>query len=166
MPNDTAEVTVRPVRAGDEPFVVALGERAFAVYSHDARATMRGMLVDESTLTAVAEIEGMRVGFVILGITRLGRAFGPWSRPAVGRVEAIAVHPDRQRRGVATRLLEWAESQGRACGACVLSLNTATTNHAARRLFTEFGFATLARAGRIYAGGRSAVAMSKPLLDE
>lgn len=108
MGERTAEVTIRPTRAGDEPFVVALGERAFAIYSFDARSTMRSILSDEMAHAAIAEIDGARVGFVIARVERY-RPFGPWQRPSIVRVDAIAVHPDWQKRGVGARLMGWVD---------------------------------------------------------
>jgi ribosomal protein S18 acetylase RimI-like enzyme len=150
MGERTAEVTIRPTRAGDEPFVVALGERAFAIYSFDARTTMRSILSDDAAHAAIAEIDGARVGFVVARLER-HKAFGPWQRPSIVRVDAIAVHPDWQKRGVGARR------------ACAITLNTAVTNAAARALFASSGFVVLARIGAIYARGRRAVAMIKPL---
>ncbi len=162
MGERTAEVTIRPTRAGDEPFVVALGERAFAMYSFDARSTMRSILSDETAHAAIAEIDGARVGFVVARVERY-RPFGPWQRPSIVRVDAIAVHPDWHKRGVGSRLMAWVDEIAAARRACAISLNTAVTNAAARALFASSGFSVLARIGAIYARGRRAISMIKPL---
>ena len=164
MPDTAAEITIRKACAADAAFVVALGARAFAIYAHDARASTRGMLAHRATEAGVAEVDGVPIGFVLVDVTALGRPFGPWARPAIARIDAIAVDSAWRTRGVGRKLLVWAEANARARGACVLSLNTATQNAPARRLFRAYGFEPLARIGRIYAGGRAAVAMSKPLL--
>jgi ribosomal protein S18 acetylase RimI-like enzyme len=162
MGEPIAEVTIRPTRTGDEPFVIALGERAFAIYSADSRGTMRAMLSDETAEAAIAEIDGAQVGFVVVSVDR-HHAFGPWARPTIVRVDAIAVHPDWQERGVGAHLMQWVDTFAEARGACAISLNTAATNAPAKALFTASGYQVLVRLGAFYARGRRAIAMIKPL---
>jgi ribosomal protein S18 acetylase RimI-like enzyme len=102
-------------------------------------------------------------GFFVVALERLGRAFGPWARPAVARLNAIGVQPDLQGRGVGRFLLERAEGLARAEGAVSLTLMTADTNTRARRLFASAGFHQLIVIERAYARGQRGIVMTKAL---
>lgn len=147
----------------DDAFICSLGERAFAAYSRNPRASMRFMLAESGSEAGVAELSHTQVGFAIVGFERLARDFGPWRRPLLARLNAIAVKPDVQDQGVGRRLLAWAEELARARAAVSLTLNTAKTNLRARRLFESAGFLPAVELKDIYTGGQSAVAMFKPL---
>jgi ribosomal protein S18 acetylase RimI-like enzyme len=59
--------------------------------------------------------------------------------------------------------LAWAEEIARAQGAVSLTLTTAETNVAARRLFEHAGFLPVTRLFETYAGGQAGVAMFKAI---
>lgn len=164
MRERTAQIIIRPFRRGaDDTFVHDLGERAFAPYSLASRASMTSMLAERGAEAAVAEIGRTRVGFAIVALTRLPRELGPWRRPGVARLNAIAVRPGSQGRGVARGLLAWAEEVAREDGAVTMTLTTAETNARARRLFELAGFLPAAKLLDTYMGGQSGIAMFKPL---
>ncbi len=160
-----ADLAVRRLRAGDEDFVHDLASRVFSAYSRDPRRAIRSILADGWTETLIAELEPLRVGFVVLQYEQLARDFGPWVKPMAARVNAIAVRPDVQGRRVGRRLLESAEEVARARSARSLSLATGEGNFRARRLFEARSFTPLARIERYYAGGQAAVLMYKALVD-
>jgi len=164
MHHRIADLTVRPSRADDHAFVRALASGAFAAYSRDPSGTMSSILGEPGTETLLAELGSVRAGFVVLRYERLARDMGPWKRPTVARINAIAVAPDVRRLGVARSLLAHAEDAARARSARSLSLATAEKNIRARRVFEAAGFFPLARFERYYAGGQAAVWMCKPLL--
>jgi len=167
MRQDTAELRVRPHRADDAPFLESLSERVFSVYSrHPAHVTaMASMSDDAHVITLVGELGRTRVGFVVVRFEQLARDFGPWSRPVLARLDAIAVRPDAQGRGIGRALLASAEEAARARSARTLSLMTAEANAPARALFESAGFFGLLRIERAYERGQRAVTMMKPLLD-
>ncbi len=151
------------MRPSDEAFVFGLSQQVFAVYSIQPIRAMASMLADPDAAALVAELNGERAGFFVLSLDALGRPFGPWARPLIARLDAIAVDPDAQGRVVGRFLLEQAEALARARGAVVMSLMTAEKNHPARRLFASAGFLELVRIPVAYARGQTGVAMNKPL---
>jgi ribosomal protein S18 acetylase RimI-like enzyme len=165
MPARILDLTLRPWRAEDASFVVALAGSAFAAYSGDPSGTMLSILGEPGTEVFVAELGSLHAGFVVLRYERLGRDFGPLSRPWVARINAIAVSPEARRRGIGRALLARAEEAARARGARSLSLATGEANGRARRLFEATGFFPLARFERYYAGGQAAVWMLKALVE-
>ena len=165
MPRNLANITMRPSVDGDEGFVNELGSVAFSAYSYDPRRAMRSILAEHGTETLVAEVDSVRVGFVVLQYERLARDFGPWVRPTAARLNAIAVCPHAHGRGVGRRLLESAEMVARRRPALSLSLATGERNTRARRLFVGAGFVQLARVDGYYAGGQTAILMHRALID-
>lgn len=164
MPDRIADLTIRPSRADDVDFVRTLASRAFAAYARDPARGVLSTRDEAGTEALIAELGSLRVGFVVLRHERLSRDFGPWTRPAVARIDAIAVRHDAQGRGIGRSLLDRAEVAARAQGARALSLATAEKNVQARRLFDATGFFTLLRVERYYAGGQAAVLMHKALI--
>ena len=165
MPDPRATVAIRPASPGDEEFLRELGSLVFAAYAHDPRRAMRSILAERGSETLVAEIDSLRVGFIVLQYEQLARDFGPWVRPTAARVNAIAVWPYAQGRGVGRRLLESAEEAARARSSRSLSLATGEKNTRARRLFGRGGFVQFARLEHYYAGGQAAVLMHRTLID-
>ncbi len=165
MPEKLANITIRPSAPGDEEFVQELATRAFSAYSRDPQRAIRSILAEPNTETLVAELDALRVGFVVLQYEQLAMDFGPWVRPTAARLNAIAVRPDAHGRGVGRRLLESAEEAARGRPALSLTLATGERNARARRLFVGGGFVQLARVERYYAGGQTAILMHRTLID-
>lgn len=164
MRETTADLTVRSRRATDDDFIVELAGRVFAPYSSDARASMIRMLAARTAEVAVAELGKARAGFVIVSFERMSADFGRWSRPLLAHLDAIAVVPEVGRRGIGRVLLDRAEADARDRAAVSLSLITAETNAAARRLFEAAGFLSTVRLPDAYARRQAAIAMFKLLL--
>jgi ribosomal protein S18 acetylase RimI-like enzyme len=165
MPENLANITIRASVRGDEEFVHDLASRVFSAYSRDPRRAIRSILAERKTEALVAEIDSLRVGFVVLQYEELARDFGPWSKPTAARLDAIAVCPRVHGRGVGRRLLERAEEAARRRSCLSLSLATGEGNIRARRLFEGGGFVQLARVERYYARGQAAILMHRTLID-
>jgi ribosomal protein S18 acetylase RimI-like enzyme len=163
MAGRTAALTVRPKRTSDDEFILALSERVFAVYSTVPSASMSAMLTQRGAEVAIAEVGRTKIGFVVVSFERLRRDFGPWTRPVIARLDAIAVRPDAQGRGVGRVLLAHVEEIARAADAVTISLRTAETNLRARHLFESSGFMTLLELEDMYKDHQRAFAMMKPL---
>jgi ribosomal protein S18 acetylase RimI-like enzyme len=163
MTETLADLILRPMLAGDDTFVRALSRRAFATYSRNPARLVASMLEEHGAETVIAELGGTPVGFAVLGFEELARDFGPWKRPVVARLNAIAVQPSAHGRGIGRRLLARVEEMARARGAVSITLNTAVTNRRALRLFEPAGFLGVVTLPNNYARGQSAVAMFKPL---
>src|SRR3954454_2224779 len=102
----------------------------------------------------VLEADGLARRFVALTLPRLP----PWRWPGTLRhlraagtlaprppgtafyVDALAVHPDWRRRGVARRLLADAEARAAGLGLRALALDTGLANAPARALYSAYGF--------------------------
>jgi ribosomal protein S18 acetylase RimI-like enzyme len=165
MPEHLANFTIRPSDRGDEAFLHELATLAFSAYSRDPRRAIRSILAERTAEALVAEFDSLRVGFVVIQYEQLAGDFGPWVRPTAARLNAIAVSPQAQGRGIGRRLLERAEEAARGRPSLSLTLATGEKNTRARRLFTTAGFVPLARLDGYYAGGQSAVLMHRSLID-
>ena len=71
----------------------------------------------------------------------------------------LAVHPDRQRRGVGRALLGAALASAASSGARSMFLEVAETNAPACRLYAAAGFTEVGRRPRYYRGGRDALVL-------
>ena len=156
-------VTVRPRRPEDDEFIRALARSAFSRYSQAPGRFVMRMIDEPPTHALVAETEGLLRGFAVVSFTALGRAFGPWTHPVVASLDAIAVHPDAQHRGIGRALLAAVESVGRKSKAVSVSLRTAAGNTRAQVLFLAAGYQVMAEIPRYYRGRQSALAMTKLL---
>lgn len=163
MGGTIAELALRPRQKDDDAFLDTLSARVFAAYSTNPRVVTRSIVDEEGAETVIAEMGRTRVGFVVVRFEALARDFGPWTKPVLGRIDAIAVRPDAQGRGIGRALLDRVEEMAHARSARSLSLMTAETNLRARRLFEAQGFRRFFRIERAYINEQRAVAMIKSL---
>lgn len=159
-------VTVRPHEPSDSTFLRSLGGRAFAPYSRHPAGEVLRMVRSDGAETQIAEIGGGAAGFCVVRFERLRRRMGPWRRPVVAHLEAIAVEPAARRRGVGRHLLEAARRVAREHNAISMFLMTADENRTARRLFEAGGFQTVAQVPVAYAPGQPARMMMTVLLED
>lgn len=161
--------TIRPARADDAEFLIALSKRVFRQYLSNAAGVMLRMIRNPACEIAVAEgltrTNGpeLRLGFVVVNIKTLDRPFGPWPRPSVAHLDAIAVRPNVSGCGLGRRLLLHAEEIARSREAVSMSLLTAQTNTRAKRLFQGAGYQLLAPFDDVYDDGGAGLAMWKAL---
>lgn len=156
-------LSFRPRTKADDAFIVGLGREVFSRWSREPGRSVLSMAAVAGTRTEIATAGGRPVGFVVVSFERLGRRFGPWTDPTIARLDAIAVSPAAQRRGVGAALLERAEAIASHEGGVVMMLMTAQRNLAARRLFRDAGFFALLQLPREYANGDAAVEMFKAI---
>lgn len=98
-------------------------------------------------LKAVAE--GRLVGFV-MGEPKPAERFA-W-------IATLGVHPDFQRRGIATQLLNAVEAR---LTEPTIKLTVRHSNEGALALYRKFGYTAVGRWERYYAGGEAGVVMEK-----
>lgn len=159
----TGVVTVRPRTPADDRFIVSLARPSFGRYSTAPEQSIAALMGSRSALTLVAEAGGRLVGFAIVSFEALERPYGPWARPVLASLDAIAVHEHAQGSGVGKVLLAEAERAARAKDAVSMHLRTAATNRRAQALFRRAGFQTAVQIASFYRGGQDALAMMKLL---
>ena len=103
--------------------------------AYDAFKEAMGKLPETEDEFLVARLDGRTVGFV--GIHRLRGEIGEMRH--VGEV-GIIVHPDFQRRGIGTKLLQACLSLAGRRGFKRLEADTLANNKAMRRLLEKFDF--------------------------
>jgi ribosomal protein S18 acetylase RimI-like enzyme len=125
-------VTIRPMRPADYDAVAAVWAAAGLPARHtgrDAREPLLKQLEAYPTTYLVAEEDGRIVG-VVLG-THDHRK---------GWINRLAVQPDRQRQGIARRLLAACEAALHACGMEIISAMAEDGNEASVKLFESAGY--------------------------
>jgi ribosomal protein S18 acetylase RimI-like enzyme len=157
------QISLRLRRPADDGFIHTLAAQVFAPYSFDPVRDMESMLAESGARAELAEVGAARVGFFVLRLERHARDFGPWPRPVLARLNAIAVRPGFQSRGIGRVIMDRVEELARDAGAVALTLTTAQSNFKARRLFEASGFYQLAPLPDSYARRERAIAMIKPL---
>jgi len=156
-------VTVRPRSSADDDAIVALSRPSFGKYSPAPERSVWNMMQSRGARTLVAEAGGRVLGFAIVSFEALARPFGPWARPVIASLDAIAVHEKAQGAGIGMALLGGVESVARAEGAVSMNLRTAVTNTRAQALFRRAGFQATVQIQGFYRGGQGAFAMTKLL---
>ena len=84
----------------------------------------------------------------------------------VADLQRIGVHPERQRTGLARRLLHTAVAAARADGAERMLLEVSAENTAALAFHAASGFVEIDRRRRYYKGGSDAVVMMRGLEED
>lgn len=159
----TGLLTVRLRRADDDDFIRDVAQESFARWSHSPRQSIMAMVHERTARTLVAEKDGERLGFAIVTFEALPRPFGPWSRPVVAHLDAIAVRKNARRMGIGQVVLAGAETIARECNAICMSLHTARGNRPALLLFAAYGYQIMLEIPEFYRGGQPALAMTKLL---
>jgi ribosomal-protein-alanine N-acetyltransferase len=93
-----------------------------------------GLFVSELALRSSRIYVVARVGRDVIGYAGLMMSLDD------GHVTTIAVDPECQRQGVATRLLVTLAQEALARGATALTLEVRLSHHGAQRLYQRFGF--------------------------
>jgi ribosomal-protein-alanine N-acetyltransferase len=140
-------VTIQPSGWRDLRGVWALEQACFGRDAWSLVDLVFALLGPGVRFKAVAE--GRLVGF-IMGEPRPAERFA-W-------IATLGVHPDYQRRGIASQLL--AAVEARLAGT-TLKLTVRQSNLGAIALYRKFGYMPVGRWERYYAGGETGVVMEK-----
>lgn len=129
---DTLEL--RPAEPGDEAAVTRCVRAAYAKYVPRMDREPAPMLADYGALIAAGEVHVLAAGGAPVGVLVM--------RPAADHlfVDNVAVHPDRQGRGLGRRLMAFAEGFARARGLSAVRLYTHVLMTENVELYRRLGF--------------------------
>jgi ribosomal-protein-alanine N-acetyltransferase len=141
------DITIEPAGWRDLPGVYALEKACFGRDAWGLVDLVFALASPGVRLKAVAD--GRLVGFV-MGEPKPAERFA-W-------IATIGVHPDYQRRGIATQLLSAVEAR---LTVPTIKLTVRQSNHGAIDLYRKFGYQPVGRWERYYASGEAGLVMEK-----
>jgi len=125
---DPLEVQITPMRRRHLRSVLRIEAQAYPTpWTH-------GLFVSELALRSSRVYVVARVGREIVGYAGLMMTLTD------GHITTVAVDPDWQRHGIATRLLVTLAQEAIARNATALTLEVRLSHHGAQRLYQRFGF--------------------------
>jgi ribosomal protein S18 acetylase RimI-like enzyme len=158
MPRAAHSIRIVPARAEHREFVRRLSADVFARFG-DYESALPRMMCLPWILTAVAEVEGLPVAFVMVSLE--DRAGGEID------LTAIAVEPAWQSRGVGRALLAHVEAEARrrapTQAEVALRLTVAEDNERASRVFERAGFCPVPGQGGRYPAGQRSITLRKAI---
>ncbi len=144
---------LRPARAEDVPAVAALEAELFPdpwprhLFLQEIGQPLRFQRV-------IVDHRGVLAAYL----------FACWQADEL-HILKVATHPDYQRRGLATLLLELAFAEARRQGGRGLILEVRPSNRGAYLLYRRLGYHVLGRRSRYYSDGEDATVMFLPVSD-
>lgn len=151
------QVFIRKARSIDRAFVTSLGKQLFEIYGPYERAISR-WFDHETTSTFIAELDRVRVGFIMLG--SLNQRF---DMPPPFELLAIGLCGSVRRKGIGTWLMETVEKYAAQQGLDRIFLHTAVMNYPAQRLFYKRGYRPWGLKPQFYPAGQDAIVMAKKI---
>lgn len=122
---------IRSFQTGDTPEVISLWQACGLVVSHnDPRKDIERKMKVNPEMFLVGELDGRIVGTCMAGYE--GHR---------GWINYLGVHPDFQRRGFATRLMDEAERILREAGCPKINLQVRSTNREVMAFYEGLGYA-------------------------
>jgi ribosomal-protein-alanine N-acetyltransferase len=109
-------------------------------------------------MTFLALMEGRPVGFAMLS-----RLKGVWYLPHVSELLAIAVEPEKWKRGIGDLLMKEIQRKAEELEVEMLVLHTAIENLPGQKLFKKYGFVPLDIKKNFYPKGQDAIMMYKDI---
>jgi ribosomal protein S18 acetylase RimI-like enzyme len=143
--------TLREFRPSDRAFVQTLSKSAFAEYTPWSGRRTVAMAERGSSVTFIAELAGVPVGFAIVDFASEG----------VATLDAIASVESERGTGIGRALLEQVEHEVRRHSLSRLRLVTAEANLAALDLFLKHGFHIEQHKTAFYPRRQNAVVLEK-----
>ena len=147
------KITIRVAEESDLEFAHNLSKKAFSRYGPYEDMLERWFL-SVTTETFLAIMEKRPVGFVMLG-----RYQSEWESRQIAELLAIAVEPEKRKKGVGDFLIQEVITKARGLGIETVVLYTALENVVAQRLFKKHGFTPSRIKGRFYPRGQDALLM-------
>jgi ribosomal protein S18 acetylase RimI-like enzyme len=150
-----SELTLRLALPADVEGVKQVVDAAYSTWIPVIGMKPRPMLADYPALIERGFVHVMSEGERMIAVLVI------WTEGDALYIDNIAVHPDHQRRGIANRLLDFAEQQARERGFSRLTLMTNEKMAYNQAYYLKHGFAETQRA--LSPDGRRVVSMEKPL---
>lgn len=133
------EVSIRPARLADAGDIAGVICRAFECYEGRLQPPAGALRETPESVAAKLAKEAALVAVTMEGIAACV-FYRPSDRPGEIYLGRLAVRPDRQGLGLASRLMAALEDTARAAGATALMLNVRIALPANRALFERLGF--------------------------
>jgi len=150
-----ARTVVRGALSSDLNYLLALGKESFEPYGPYEDILARWF--QSGFAATLIALTGKRPeGFAMVGPFQEEPYFSH-----VFELLAIAVEPEKRRRGLGSLLLKEAEKKTRELQGEMLLLHTAVDNGAAQKLFTKHGFHMSRLKSKFYPRGQNAMLMVK-----
>jgi ribosomal protein S18 acetylase RimI-like enzyme len=147
------QITIRVAEESDMEFAHNLSKKAFSRYGPYEDILGR-WFQSGTTETFLAIMEKRPLGFVMLG-----RYQSEWESCQIAELLAIAVEPEKRKKGVGDFLIQEVIRKSRDLGIETVVLYTALENVAAQRLFKKHGFTPSRIKERFYPRGQDALLM-------
>ena len=131
-----------------------LNQRCFKNGENYPRYTLSYLLTEPNTLSySIVSAKGQMVGFVFITV-----------QEGTGHITTIGVAPEHRRRGLARRMLIFAEDALRKRDIRTLCLEVRIGNVTAQNLYRELNYAVMQRLTNYYTNGEDGFLMVKPLV--
>ena len=152
-------VMTRLFAVGDLRALYAIEEACFEPAVRFSRALMRSLAHDANSRTWLGIVDGVRVGFAILGL----RVEGEDAVPDTAYIWTIEVLPAFRRLGVGRALLHRLEESARAANCTQIDLHVSERNRAALAMYEAAGFVHIRVEAGYYGRGEDAFRYRKAL---
>ena len=145
---------IRPLTDKHLTEVLLLNQRCFKKGENYSKYTFSFLLSEPNTLSyRTVTPSGEIVAFIFISVTDDG----------TGHITTIGVSPEHRRRGIAQKLLAYAEEALRKRKIHTIFLEVRTDNLAAQALYHRFGYAIVQRLPKYYNNGEDGYLMVKSL---
>lgn len=114
---------------------------AFELDPDGLRSSLSAMLGSRRCLVAVAETEGVPVGFLSAGVLRMDRKLSFHGQSVLGMIHDLYLTPERRGTGLARRLLDCAEDWLAGQGAALVECQVVEGNGPGRAFWARQGYA-------------------------
>ncbi len=146
---------IRPLTDKHLKEVLLLNQRCFTKGENYTRHTFDFLLSESNTLSYRVTMPGEEiVAFIFITVANDG----------TGHITTIGVAPEHRRRGLARKLLAFAEEALRERMVNTVFLEVRVNNLPAQALYREFGYAIVQRLSKYYNSGEDGFLMVKSLI--
>jgi ribosomal protein S18 acetylase RimI-like enzyme len=123
-----ADITLRPMNIDDLSAIEVLDNSAFGPLWHNSRSSLE-YAYRQAAIATIAEYDGDIIGYQISTAMQMG-----------GHLARLATHPNFQRKGIGSALLQDLQMQFNQRGALRLTVNTQEDNLPSISLYENAGF--------------------------